>query len=63
MTSHELLRLILDVPPQSLLLDNFVKTKDDKLIEKDSIGGRGCPACDASVYPYCDYKIFHDACW
>ncbi|XP_055608255.1 uncharacterized protein LOC129755666 [Uranotaenia lowii] len=22
----------------------------------------GCPLCDASVYSYCDYKVFHDGC-
>uniref|UniRef100_A0A182U3Q8 Uncharacterized protein n=1 Tax=Anopheles melas TaxID=34690 RepID=A0A182U3Q8_9DIPT len=22
----------------------------------------GCPLCDASVYSYCDEKVYHDAC-
>ncbi|XP_038104472.1 DEAD-box ATP-dependent RNA helicase 30 [Culex quinquefasciatus] len=22
----------------------------------------GCPLCDASVYSYCDFKVFHDGC-
>lgn len=22
----------------------------------------GCPLCDASVYSYCDYKVYHDGC-
>ncbi|XP_058467741.1 uncharacterized protein LOC131440463 [Malaya genurostris] len=22
----------------------------------------GCPLCDASVYSYCDFKVYHDGC-
>lgn len=49
-----------DLPTRSSLVG--VKGKDEKL-QKDGIYSRGCPLCDASVYSYCDFKIFHDACW
>lgn len=38
------------------------KTKDEKT-QKDAFSGIGCPLCDSSVYSYCDFKIYHDACW
>lgn len=46
-----------DLPTRETFLKNSSKAKDERTL------GRGCPLCDSSVYPYCDYKIFHDACW
>lgn len=37
--------------------------KEGKDIEQDGLIARRCPLCDSSVYAYCDFKIFHDACW
>ncbi|CAG9800314.1 unnamed protein product [Chironomus riparius] len=42
-------------------LKSSLRNNDQKL-QKDSGYDSGCPACDSSVYSYCDQKIFHDAC-
>ncbi|KAG5678459.1 hypothetical protein PVAND_008131 [Polypedilum vanderplanki] len=43
-------------------LKSSFQNKDQKVQKDLGYGDSSCPACDSSVYSYCDQKIFHDAC-
>ncbi|XP_071454119.1 uncharacterized protein [Hetaerina americana] len=46
-------------------IDGFCELFSDNLqfLPSDLLKPRKrCPLCDASVYPYCSEKLFHDAC-
>uniref|UniRef100_A0A182K4W5 CCC domain-containing protein n=1 Tax=Anopheles christyi TaxID=43041 RepID=A0A182K4W5_9DIPT len=46
--------------------DNKQEHNSDEVVRKFVIPRTrslpGCPLCDASVYSYCDEKVYHDAC-
>ncbi|XP_062535450.1 uncharacterized protein LOC134204686 [Armigeres subalbatus] len=47
------------------VLDTFrapLPTQQVLLIQQRNRALPGCPLCDASVYSYCDYKVYHDGC-